>query len=916
MATNPEHNRLADNEAGKADWSRWGPYLSERSWGTVREDYSANGDAWNYFPHDHARSRAYRWNEDGLGGFCDYKQNLCLAIALWNEKDMFLKERMFGLTNQQGNHGEDVKEYYFFLDGTPTHSYMKMLYKYPQAAYPYAELVEVNDKRTQAEPEYELFDALPHIFLANRYFDVFIEYAKADPEDILCRITSINRGPEPAPIHVLPHLWYRNIWTWEPGVPRSLIKAAGPGAAYTEHDELGERWWYVRAADNQPIDLLFTENETNLSRLYRAPNPSPYVKDGINEAIVGGSPDRVNKDQGSKLAGHTKAIVAPGGIFTVEVRFTPEPREDPFGDFAAVFTRRIAEADEFYHAVHPPRLTADERLIQRQAFAGLLWSKQFYNYDVFRWLSGDPTEPKPPEERWHGRNHTWKHLSNEDVILMPDTWEYPWYASWDLAFHCVALSRIDSDFAKKQLLRMGYEWYQHGNGQYPAYEWNFNDVNPPVLAWAALAVYRHDRELKGQSDYEFLAEIFHSLMLNYSWWINRKDMDGRDIFGGGFLGMDNIGVFDRDQPLPDGSTLEQSDGTSWMAKLSLSMFAIATELSPHDSIYEAMAVKYFEHFLNMAHAMTNIGGQGIDLWDEQDQFFYDVIHHSSGNNIPLKIRTMVGLTPLFAVLAFNPARFSHQRMLIDRIKRFESERPDLFKRIASLQVLGNDDSRLVAILNNEMLKAVLRRVFDSSEFLSDYGIRSLSAYYRDHPYVFEAGGKKFLVRYLPQESDSRLFGGNSNWRGPIWFPVNYLLVRALQEFNDYYGDTFKVEYPTGSGRMVTLGEAAQNLASRLGNIFLRDPVLGGRRAVWGDNDYFQTDPHWRDYIPFHEYFNGDTGAGAGASHQTGWTALIASLLMDVGKSERNAPNEESLGVPPIGGQSSAAEGGTPTVGDQ
>jgi Glycosyl hydrolase family 63 C-terminal domain len=886
MATNHEQSRLVENQAGKSNWERWGPYLSERSWGTVREDYSANGDAWNYFPHDHARSRAYRWNEDGLGGFCDYKQHLCLAVALWNEKDPFLKERMFGLTNQQGNHGEDVKEYYFFLDGTPAHSYMKMLYKYPQTAYPYDELVEANGKRTQAEPEFELFDALPHVFLANRYFDVFIEYAKADPEDILCRITAINRSTDPAPIHVLPQLWYRNVWTWEPGVPPPTIKTVGRGAAYTECEALGERWWFVRAIDRQPIDLLFTENETNFERLYHVPNPSPYVKDGINDAVVHSSPDRVNSHRGSKLAGHARAVVAPGGAFTVEARFTAEPQEDPFADFDAIFTRRIAEADEFYNAVHPAQLTADERLVQRHAFAGLLWSKQFYNYDVFRWLSGDPTEPAPPDERWNGRNHTWKHLSNRDVILMPDSWEYPWYASWDLAFHCVALSRIDPDFAKAQLLRMGYEWYQHGNGQYPAYEWNFNDVNPPVLAWAALVVYRHDLEQRGRGDYEFLAEMFHSLMLHYSWWINHKDLDGRDIFGGGFLGMDNIGVFDRDQPLPDGGLLEQSDGTSWMAKLSLNMFAIATELAQHDPIYEPMAVKYFEHFLNIAHAMTNMGGSGIDLWDEHDQFFYDVIHLSSGKNIPLRMRSMVGLIPLFAVLAFHPARFSHQSMLLDRMKWLSSERPDLFRLVSSMKVPGKNDSRLIAILHGERLRAVLRRVFDPNEFLSDYGIRSLSAYHRDHPYVFEAGGRQFIVRYLPQESDSRLFGGNSNWRGPIWFPVNYLLVRALQEFDDYYCDTFKVEFPTGSGKMLTLGEAAQNLVERLTNIFLRDPARGGRRAVWGDNDYFQTDPNWRDYIPFHEYFNGDTGAGAGASHQTGWTSLIASLLMDAGERER------------------------------
>ncbi len=874
-----EHNRLAEQRANNANWRRWGPYLSERAWGTVREDYSANGDAWNYFPHDHARSRTYRWNEDGLGGFCDEKQNLCLAVALWNERDPILKERMFGLTNQQGNHGEDVKEYYFYLDGTPTHSYMKMLYKYPQVAYPYGELVDVNGRRTQAEPEFELFDALRDAFLANRYFDVFIEYAKANSEDILCRITAINHGPDPALLHILPHLWYRNVWTWEPGVERPAIKAIGPGAAYTEHEVLGERWWYARTGNGQPLELLFTENETNVERLYAAPNPSPYVKDGINNAIVNAQLDRVNGQHGSKLAGHAKVNVAPGESFIVEVRFAAEPQDDAFVGFDATFARRSAEADEFYNAIHPPHLNADERLVQRQAFAGLLWSKQFYHYDVFRWLQGDTTEPAPPEDRWQGRNSAWKHLSNHDVILMPDTWEYPWYASWDLAFHCVTLSRIDPDFAKKQLLHMGYEWYQHGNGQFPAYEWNFDDVNPPVLAWAALVVYRHDLEQKGQGDYQFLAEMFHCLMLNYSWWINRKDVDGRDLFGGGFLGMDNIGVFDRDQPLPDGGTLEQSDGTSWMAKLSLNMFAIATELAQHDPIYEPMAVKYVEHFVNMVHAMSNMSGAGLDLWDEDDQFFYDVIHLSSGENIPLKIHTMVGLIPLLAVMAFYPGKFSHQSLLIHRVRWLSEKRPDLFTLIASLTLPGEGDSRLVAILHGERLRAVLRRMLDSNEFLSDYGIRSVSAYHRDHPYVFEAGGQQFVVPYLPAESNSRLFGGNSNWRGPIWFPVNYMLIRSLQEFDLYYGKSFKVECPIGSGQMLTLGEVADELTRRVVNIFLRDPARGGHRAVWGDNAYFQTDPHWRDYILFHEYFHGDTGAGLGASHQTGWTALVASLLM-------------------------------------
>ena len=875
-----EHRRMAEQIGNLANWRRWGPYVSERAWGTVREDYSADGDAWNYFPHDHARSRAYRWSEDGIGGFCDEKQQICMAIALWNEHDAILKERLFGLSNGQGNHGEDVKEYYFYLDGTPSHSYMKMLYKYPQVAYPYGELVQVNGQRSQAEPEYELFDALEQTFRENRYFDVFVEYAKANSEDILCRITAINRGPDAAPLHLLPHFWCRNVWSWDPSLPREVIHAVGPGAAHIEHSVLGGRWWYAQTSEGTPLPLMFTENETNLERLYNIANPSPYVKDSINDAVVAGKTDAVHATGGSKLAAHAKTIIPAGGQLVVEVRFMAEPSESPFANFDSILAARVKETDDFYGAIHPKSLTEDERRIQRQAFAGLLWSKQFYNYDVYRWLTGDPTYPPPPESRWRGRNYTWKHLSNDDVLLMPDKWEYDWYASWDLAFHCVAISRIDPDFAKHQLMKMGYEWYQHGNGQYPAYEWNFDDVNPPVLAWASLAVFRHDQFLTGKPDYTFLAEMFHSLMLNYSWWVNRKDQEGRDIFGGGFLGMDNIGVFDRDQPLPDGGTLEQSDGTSWMAKLSINMFAIAVELTQHEPYYAAMAVRYIEHFVNIAHAMSNMSGQGINLWNEEDQFYYDVIHLSSGDNIPLKIHTMVGLTPLFAVLSYHPARYKNLSLMTHRIQWLNERRPDLFATISSLAEVGKDNSRLAAILHGDRLKAVLRRMLDPEEFLSDYGIRAVSAYHRDHPYVFSAGGREFVVRYLPAESDSRLFGGNSNWRGPIWMPVNYMLIRALQEFDDYYGDTFTVEFPTGSGKHMNLGEVSQELSDRLVNIFRRDTARGDRRAVLGTNDYFQTDPNWRDYIPFHEYFHGDTGAGVGASHQTGWTALIASLLMD------------------------------------
>lgn len=880
MSANPEKDRLTDHDARRADWQHWGTYLSERAWGTVREDYSADGDAWNYFPHDHARSRVYRWNEDGIGGFCDDKQYLCLAVALWNEKDPILKERMFGLSNLQGNHGEDVKEYYFFLDGTPTHSYMRMVYKYPQVEFPYDDLVAENGRRNQSQPEYELFDSIKDTFLANRYFDVFIEYAKAGPEDILCRITAHNRGPDAAPIHLLPHLWYRNRWSWDEGYAREVIRAIGPGAATSKHDSLGERFWYARASDGQPVELLFTENETNFKRIDHSPNKSPYVKDGIHNAVVERQAAAVNHAQGSKLAGHAHAVVPAGGEFSVEVRFSPTSLAEPFADFDTVFKTRLAEADAFYAALHPATFGPDQELVGRQAFAGLLWSKQYYHYDVWRWLKGDPTQPPPPDARWKGRNHRWKELHNADVILMPDTWEYPWYATWDLSFHCVAMAHVDPQFAKQQLRRLGYEWYQHANGQFPAYEWDFDDVNPPVTGWAAWRVYQVDRDARGGvGDTEFLKEIFQNEMLNFSFWLNRKDSAGRDIFGGGFLGMDNIGVFDRDKPLPDGGQLEQSDGTSWMALYCITMLTISAELAKSDPIYQNMATKYFEHFLYIAHAMTNIEGAGIDLWDPQDQFFYDVILLPSGKSIPLRIHSMVGLVPLFAVFAPTPNKTHHLDAFLERAHWFVDHRPDLLKNVAPVLTVGDNDHKLMSILTTERLTAVLRRMLDPAEFFSDYGIRALSRYHLDHPYEFELDGHDYSVKYLPAESDSRLFGGNSNWRGPIWFPVNYMIVRSLHEFALFYGDEFKVECPTGSGQMLALDEVAHFIAHRLTTIFLRDAKTG-RRAVFGDNEYFQTDPHWRDCIMFSEYFNGDTGAGVGASHQTGWTALVVSLLYE------------------------------------
>jgi len=876
----PERLRLAEHDSGRVNWKRWGPYVSERAWGTVREDYSVDGDAWNYFPHDHARSRTYRWNEDGIAGFCDERQRLCLAVALWNERDPYLKERMFGLSNQEGNHGEDVKEYYFFLDGVPSHAYMRMLYKYPQVAFPYDDLVNVNGSRTQQDPEYELFDALGDSFLANRYFDVVVEYAKADAEDVLCRITALNRGPDAAPLHLLPHLWYRNIWSWSTDVERPVIRAIGPGAVRTEHPDIGPRWWYVQSSDGQPADLLFTENETNSELLFQTPNSSPFVKDGIHEAVVHGRLDRVNARQGSKVAAHLQAVVPPGGSFAVQIRFSPRTVEHPFAEFDAVLEQRIKETDAFYVGVHPPKASEDQRRIQRQAFAGLLWSKQFYRYHVFRWLVGDPTQPTPPVERWHGRNFRWKALNTADVLMMPDTWEYPWFASWDLAFHCAAMAWLDPAFAKSQLLKMGHEWYQHGNGQYPAYEWDFDDVNPPVLGAAAWRVYQVEKRLTGKGDLAFLKEIFQSEMLCFSFWVNRKDASGNDIFGGGFLGMDNIGVFDRDQPLPNGEELEQSDGTSWMARFATTMLSIALELAKEEPFYQNMAIKYFEHFLYIAHAMTNMDGEGIDLWDDQDCFFYDVVHLTTGENIPLKVHSMVGLVPMFAVLTTATAQLRGLAEFQARADWFIEHRPDLLKNVAPWSVPGPGQTTLLAILHGERLRAVVKRMLDPDEFLSDYGIRALSRYHLEHPYTFELPVQTLKVEYLPAESDNRLFGGNSNWRGPVWFPVNYLIVQALREYHKYYGDSFKVEYPTGSGRLATFGEVAQGLTERLTNIFLRDPARGGRRAAWGDNDYFQTDPYWRDCIPFFEYFHGDTGAGLGASHQTGWTALVAALMME------------------------------------
>jgi len=884
-----EHQRLAESEARRADWKHWGPYLSERAWGTVREDYSATGEAWDYFPHDHARSRAYRWNEDGLAGFCNRFQNICLAVALWNERDPILKERLFGLTGPQGNHGEDVKEYYFYLDSTPTHSYAKMLYKYPQLEFPYAQLVKENQRRGRAAPEFELIDALRDAFEENRYFDVFVEYAKADQEDILCRISVVNRGPDPAPIHVLPHLWYRNTWAWGYDRPRPELRAIDELTVHTQHRHIGERWWYVEQAGvqaNSPPQapsLLFTENDTNAERLFGWPNPAPHVKDGINDAVVHGRLDRVNPEaQGSKVAAHFKAVVAPGETFTAHVRFANVAQRDPFENFEAILAQRVQEADEFYAAVQRPDLSKDERHVQRQALAGLMWTKQFYHYSVELWLAGDPSQPAPPVSRARGRNADWTHLYNLDVLSMPDKWEYPWYAAWDLAFHAVPIAMIDPEWAKRQLILMLREWYMHPNGQLPAYEWALADVNPPVHAWAAWQVYQITRDLTGHSDTAFLARAFHKLLLNFTWWVNRKDADGHNVFQGGFLGLDNVGVFDRSAPLPTGGHLEQADGTAWMAMYCLNMLSIALELARTDPAYEDVATKFFEHFVYIANAIYDMGGHGASLWDPEDGFFYDMIHYPDGRHIPLKIRSFVGLIPLFAVEIIEADTLERLPRFRRRMEWFVNYRPHLMQHICSLAASGVDGHRFLAIVDQQKLERILPRMFDSEEFLSEYGLRSLSRYHAAHPYTFDADGQTYSVAYEPAESCTSLFGGNSNWRGPIWFPINYLMIESLRKHHRHHGDALTVEVPHDSGRRLTLGAAADEISRRLVRIFLCDEAGDGSRPVFGDVAHFQTDRHWRDNILFYEYFHGDNGAGLGASHQTGWTALVAKLIQDCG----------------------------------
>ena len=880
-----EEIRLEEDRERKANWKRWGPYLSERQWGTVREDYSPYGTAWDYFSHDQARSRAYRWGEDGLAGISDKHQFICFSLALWNGRDPILKERLFGLTGSEGNHGEDVKEYYFYLDSTPTHSYMKYLYKYPQSEFPYARLVQGNRQRGKHESEFELIHT--GVFDDHRYFDVFVDYAKGSPDDVLIRIEAINRGPEAAELHLLPTLWFRNTWSWTREPQRPWLRRGEPVEGVIPidlyHPYYGKRWFYC---EGNP-ETLFTENETNHRRLFGSPNASSYVKDGINDYIVHGAKKAVNAaGSGTKAACHYRLKIEPGQSVTVKLRLTDQEMASaasrPFdSSFDFIFAERRKEADEFYAGVTPPGITADAKNVMRQAIAGMLWSKQFYHYVVKQWIDGDPANPVPPPERRNGRNHDWGHLYNGDVISMPDKWEYPWYAVWDLAFHCIPLALVDSDFAKEQLCLMLREWYMHPNGQIPAYEWGFGDVNPPVHAWAAWRVYKVEKKRRGKGDRDFLQRVFHKLLLNFTWWVNRKDASGMNVFQGGFLGLDNIGVFDRSAPLPTGGYIEQSDGTAWMAMYTLNLLAIALELSKEDRAYEDVASKFWEHFIHIAHAMSHRGQDGTGLWDEEDGFFYDVLRLPDGNHFPMKIRSMVGLIPLFAVETLEPDLLERLPGFKRRLEWFIDNRPDLTSNVACMRTPGMGERRLLSIATQDQLRQILRYMLDEREFFSPYGIRALSQYHREHPYHLPANGTDHRVDYEPAESSSDLFGGNSNWRGPVWFPVNFLLVESLQKFHYYLGDSFKVECPTGSGKMMTLWEVAGEISQRLMRIFLRG--ADQRRAVFGGAERFHNDPHWRDWIPFHEYFHGDNGAGIGASHQTGWTGLIAKLIQQYGE---------------------------------
>ncbi len=894
-----EEQRLEETRKHEKDWKRWGCYVSERAWGTVREDYSADGAAWDFFPFEHAVSKAYRWNEDGIAGICDRKQRVCFALSLWNEADDFLKERLFGLGGNVGSHGEDVKEYYFYLDNTPTHSYMKYLYKYPQSAFPYQKIYDENAKRDKSQPEYELLDT--GVFDDDRYFDVIVEYAKADADDICIKITARNRGRESAPLHILPTVWFRNRWSWyetaeKPRMKETVTTAENLSVIHLTEEKRGDYLLTCAGAKQ----LLFTENETNFEKLYGGVNESPFAKDGINDFVVGKKDSTVNpKQTGTKASAHYIFSIAPQQSETIYLRLNSrqsavagqqfQSSGEFIEDCERIFVERKKEADEFYAGIIPNNLNGDAQNVMRQSLAGMLWAKQFYHYVVKTWLDGDGKFSPPPAERLKGRNSEWKHLYNDDVISMPDKWEYPWYAAWDLAFHCVALAPVDADFAKEQLILLLREWYQHPNGQIPAYEWAFSDVNPPVHAWAALRVYRIEAKRAGKTDREFLEKVFHKLLLNFTWWVNRKDTEGNNVFEGGFLGLDNIGVFDRNTKLPNGAHLEQSDGTSWMAMYCLNMLAIAVELAKEDRVYGDVASKFFEHFVYISDAMNHVGDEDTQLWNERDGFYYDVLHLEDHRNIPVKVRSMVGLIPLFAVETVEEKWLDHLPELKKRTDWFLKNRSDLTDDIACMQQPGRENRRLLAIVTKEQLRSVLRYMLSENEFLSDYGIRALSRFHKANPYCFEIEGIRHEVGYEPGESTTEMFGGNSNWRGPVWFPMNYLLIESLQKFDFYYGDSFKIEFPTGSEKMLTLWEVSQELSRRLSNIFLKDTE--NRRAVFGSAEKFQTDEHWRDHILFYEYFHGDKGTGLGASHQTGWTGLIGKLLQQIGEYSHEASGD-------------------------
>jgi hypothetical protein len=863
-----EQIRLQQHYTGKTNWLKWGPYLSERQWGTVREDYSTDGNSWNYVTHDMARSKAYRWGEEGIAGISDDKQELCLSLALWNGQDPILKERLFGLTNNEGNHGEDVKELYYYLDATPTHSYLKMLYKYPQQAYPYSWLVEENRKRDKHQPEFELIDT--GVFDHNQYFDVFAEYAKHSEEDILIQYTIHNRADADAALHLLPQLWYRNTWLATDAKPQILYQ--GHNTLLLRHPQLGDYYCYADGV----AEAILTDNESNNERLYNSANDTPYVKDAFNNRVVHGHTDAVNPShEGTKAAFWYQLSVPAKGSVVVKLRLSKGKQAQPFAGFDEVLTARQTEADAFYANRQTATTSTDEKLVQRQAWAGMLWSKQYYNYNVKRWLDGDPNEPTPPGSRRHGRNNRWKHFVAEDILSMPDKWEYPWFAAWDLAFHCITLAPIDADFAKKQLRLLVSANYIHPNGQLPAYEWDFSDVNPPVHALATWQVYETDRQLTGKDDLLFLEEIFQKLTMNFTWWVNRKDSEGNNIFEGGFLGLDNIGVFNRSAPVPGGGFLEQADGTSWMAMYSLNMMRIAMELALHNPAYESMAVKFAEHFLYIAGSLANLGEDSLGLWDDQDGFYYDVLRRPDCSWDRLRLRTLVGLIPMFAVTIFEEAKWKSLPLLTERLDWFMKQRPDLVNLVSRWKDTKGDQKHLFSLLRGHRMKLLLKRMLDENEFLSDYGIRSISKVYEEHPYQYMLNGDDHQVKYTPAESDSSMFGGNSNWRGPIWMPINYLLIESLYRFHEYYTDDFKVEYPTGSNQYFTLAEIAHKLGVRLKSIFLVNDK--GERPVFGGHHKLNHDEHFKDYILFHEYFHGDNGKGLGASHQTGWTGLVALL---------------------------------------